>query len=581
MPTLGEGTHDNFPLSKNIDPRIESANKQTTKFGIREDSSVKRNMTVYSNFGFQNEFGDEILLEPPYWESILEHESTWMEQDYQHEKFITVTKSVPRNSGGNSGVQRKLNWFTAATTPLSDNGNSHYPQTFGGSSKGYEVNLFGTYMIVNDMSTILSSIDVLKEATSKFAHQIMITKDTIARNIAYAESDKWFAHKDDIIDINGTQYPTSILKWAHLSAMAAYMRDYTIESLDAALLNDPYNKGDIAAEQDYLNSRIKSKSPRMGFAKYKKSYPVLLAASAKESLIDDERYRDHKILAKEFTPYNSNPFEPQVELEFSDVVVFTDINPIMLERKLTDQTDDIIETEVAIMHSQGSFGRVELAGETSVRFISKAPGSSGTADPLDRISTMGWKAWIGYVLWQDGGIQTIEYLKYDTGVIARLEESEADPAQDLPYDHAAYASKTWLAGDTHRQFGLESNTYSAGTDSGTDAIDLALTWTSEADAVIYNDRHSGNGDYVGDGIAIVTNIKTPIASGGTEDLVTTSNEVETLGGFQTETDNEAETNAQGDNDPLAQIEAQAKADQTKADKEAKKLAGKEAKTEFK
>ena len=57
--------------------------------------------------------------------------------------FVSGTLTIPANSGGNTGVARRIDNLSAATTSLTDDTNSHYGQVLSGTSRAYEVNIFG------------------------------------------------------------------------------------------------------------------------------------------------------------------------------------------------------------------------------------------------------------------------------------------------------------------------------------------------------------------------------------------------------------------------------------------------------
>lgn len=142
------------------------------------------------------------------------------------------------------------------------------------------------------------------------SHQVAYTRDTLAREYAYADADKYYATQDDANSTPGTHQAFGSLKLADLEAITLKMEYQTKLRPDARLAQQ-------GKDSEYLDpaTMIADPAPRRPMASHGSKYGVLVGMSGMLQILEDERFQANAVLAKDYNPFATDMTRPNEVLQ--------------------------------------------------------------------------------------------------------------------------------------------------------------------------------------------------------------------------------------------------------------------------
>ena len=257
-----------------------------------------------------------------------------------HNQFA-ATKGLPAG-GGKTVEWRKFGAFDKALTPLTEG----VTPDGSGISVSYitkELEQYGDYTTVSDMLDLTAIDDVVLEITDRHGANMGLTLDTVTRNEIVQGNQVIYAPKADGTEIT--------------------------------------SRGNLSAEcklTGELVAKAATQLKKMNAPKIDGKYICIIHPSVAFDLRQDEAW-----LA-------AHQYAGTTELYSGEIGELHGVRFVeTTEAKIWKEGKDGCAVYACLFLGKGAYGVVDLSEGTEV--IVKPRGSSGTADPLDQRSTVGWK----------------------------------------------------------------------------------------------------------------------------------------------------------------------------------------------
>jgi len=299
-------------------------------------------------------------------------------QTYYDRKMITDMKPklvhyqygqkrpLPKQNG--KQVQfRKWTPFAAATTALTE-GVVPDGQALSMTAVNATVKQYGGYVTVTDMLDMTALDPVVNDSVELMADQGALSIDTLTRDVIVAGTNVIYGSKPD---------------GSVAVSRSAVTSDHKLSSLEL---------------RKAVRLLKKNKAPR--FMRGGKGYFVAIVSpdvvfdlQNDQTWLDVSKYQESEAI-----------FSGEIGRLFGVIVVESPEAKIFKNMGAGGTTD----VAATLVMGKDAYGVIDLEGE-NVRAIVKNRGSAGTADPLEQISTVGWKA-LGYAaaILQNGWMVRIE-----------------------------------------------------------------------------------------------------------------------------------------------------------------------------
>ena len=269
-----------------------------------------------------------------------------------HEQF-GQKRPIPQG-GGKTVNFRRFSPLAKATTALTE-GVTPSGSSLSVSSISAIVAQYGDYVVQSDVLELTAVDNTILETTKLLGRQAGLTMDTIVRNALLLGTNKSYAPKY-VADTNGTLVETEVTKTADLDTSAKLTVD-VVQRVVAKLRaqNAPTIGGD---------------------------YVCIIHPYVAYDLMRDPEWIDaHKYA----TPEN---------LYTGEIGKMAGVRFVQSTEAKIDKGGSDNPSGLAVFHclfiGDGAYGVTEVTGG-GLQTIVKQKGSSGTADPLDQRSSVGWK----------------------------------------------------------------------------------------------------------------------------------------------------------------------------------------------
>lgn len=269
-----------------------------------------------------------------------------------HEQF-GQKRPIPQG-GGKTVNFRRFSPLAKATTALTE-GVTPSGSSLSVSSISAIVAQYGDYVVQSDVLELTAVDNTILETTKLLGRQAGLTMDTIVRNALLLGTNKSYAPKY-VADTNGNLVETEVTKTADLDTSAKLTVD-VVQRVVAKLRaqNAPTIGGD---------------------------YVCIIHPYVAYDLMRDPEWIDaHKYA----TPEN---------LYTGEIGKMAGVRFVQSTEAKIDKGGSDNPSGLAVFHclfiGDGAYGVTEVTG-SGLQTIVKQKGSSGTADPLDQRSSVGWK----------------------------------------------------------------------------------------------------------------------------------------------------------------------------------------------
>lgn len=269
-----------------------------------------------------------------------------------HEQF-GQKRPIPQG-GGKTVNFRRFSPLAKATTALTE-GVTPSGSSLSVSSISAIVAQYGDYVVQSDVLELTAVDNTILETTKLLGRQAGLTMDTIVRNALLLGTNKSYAPKY-VADTNGNLVETEVTKTADLDTSAKLTVD-VVQRVVAKLRaqNAPTIGGD---------------------------YVCIIHPYVAYDLMRDPEWIDaHKYA----TPEN---------LYTGEIGKMAGVRFVQSTEAKIDKGGSGNPSGLAVFHclfiGDGAYGVTEVTGG-GLQTIVKQKGSSGTADPLDQRSSVGWK----------------------------------------------------------------------------------------------------------------------------------------------------------------------------------------------
>ena len=269
-----------------------------------------------------------------------------------HEQF-GQKRPIPQG-GGKTVNFRRFSPLAKATTALTE-GVTPSGSSLSVSSISAIVAQYGDYVVQSDVLELTAVDNTILETTKLLGRQAGLTMDTIVRNALLLGTNKSYAPKY-VADTNGNLVETEVTKTADLDTSAKLTVD-VVQRVVAKLRaqNAPTIGGD---------------------------YVCIIHPYVAYDLMRDPEWIDaHKYA----TPEN---------LYTGEIGKIAGVRFVQSTEAKIDKGGSDNPSGLAVFHclfiGDGAYGVTEVTGG-GLQTIVKQKGSSGTADPLDQRSSVGWK----------------------------------------------------------------------------------------------------------------------------------------------------------------------------------------------
>lgn len=269
-----------------------------------------------------------------------------------HEQF-GQKRPIPQG-GGKTVNFRRFSPLAKATTALTE-GVTPSGSNLSVSSVSATVAQYGDFVVQSDMLELTAVDNTILETTKLLGRQAGLTMDTIVRNALLLGTNKSYAPKF-VADTNGVLVETEVTKAADLDSSAKLTVD-VVQRVVAKLRaqNAPTIGGD---------------------------YVCIIHPYVAYDLMRDPEWIDaHKYAAPE-------------NLYTGEIGKLAGVRFVQSTEAKIDKGGSSNPSNLAVFHclfiGDGAYGVTEVTGG-GLQTIVKQKGSSGTADPLDQRSSVGWK----------------------------------------------------------------------------------------------------------------------------------------------------------------------------------------------
>jgi len=280
---------------------------------------------------------------------------------FNYDKFAQQ-RTIPEKSG-DIMVFRRYGTFAAATTPITDgqtpSGNQASTLDFG-----VQLDQYGSFVTTTDRVLYTTQDNVLNELTEVLALQMGLTIDTLIRDMMVSTAST-------IASTGGSNGNTP-----------TELTDETVQNAITALR---------LGEARYI-TKMMDATDKFNTSPLRKAY---------WGLAPEEIRKDIENIGS-FVAVNN--YSNQAEALDAEVGTTRNV------RWLTS-TNGFVSTDATPVYSsfilgQEAYGIVNL-GSQNARMYVKSLGSSGTADPLDQRSSIGWKIWFASRILNDNWITRV------------------------------------------------------------------------------------------------------------------------------------------------------------------------------
>lgn len=269
-----------------------------------------------------------------------------------HEQF-GQKRPIPQG-GGKTVNFRRFSPLAKATTALTE-GVTPSGSNLSVSSVSATVAQYGDFVVQSDVLELTAVDNTILETTKLLGRQAGLTMDTIVRNALLLGTNKSYAPKF-VADTNGVLVETEVTKAADLDSSAKLTVD-VVQRVVAKLRaqNAPTIGGD---------------------------YVCIIHPYVAYDLMRDPEWIDaHKYAAPE-------------NLYTGEIGKLAGVRFVQSTEAKIDKGGSSNPSDLAVFHclfiGDGAYGVTEVTGG-GLQTIVKQKGSSGTADPLDQRSSVGWK----------------------------------------------------------------------------------------------------------------------------------------------------------------------------------------------
>ena len=269
-----------------------------------------------------------------------------------HEQF-GQKRPIPQG-GGKTVNFRRFSPLAKATTALTE-GVTPSGSNLSVSSVSATVAQYGDFVVQSDMLELTAVDNTILDTTKLLGRQAGLTMDTIVRNALLLGTNKSYAPKF-VADTNGVLVETEVTKAADLDSSAKLTVD-VVQRVVAKLRaqNAPTIGGD---------------------------YVCIIHPYVAYDLMRDPEWIDaHKYAAPE-------------NLYTGEIGKLAGVRFVQSTEAKIDKGGSSNPSNLAVFHclfiGDGAYGVTEVTGG-GLQTIVKQKGSSGTADPLDQRSSVGWK----------------------------------------------------------------------------------------------------------------------------------------------------------------------------------------------
>lgn len=269
-----------------------------------------------------------------------------------HEQF-GQKRPIPQG-GGKTVNFRRFSPLAKATTALTE-GVTPSGSNLSVSSVSATVAQYGDFVVQSDMLELTAVDNTILETTKLLGRQAGLTMDTIVRNALLLGTNKSYAPKF-VADTNGVLVETEVTKAADLDSSAKLTVD-VVQRVVAKLRaqNAPTIGGD---------------------------YVCIIHPYVAYDLMRDPEWIDaHKYAAPE-------------NLYTGEIGKLAGVRFVQSTEAKIDKGGSSNPSNLAVFHclfiGDGAYGVTEVTGG-GLQTIVKQKGSSGTADPLNQRSSVGWK----------------------------------------------------------------------------------------------------------------------------------------------------------------------------------------------
>lgn len=252
-------------------------------------------------------------------------------------------RPIPKN-GGKTIQFRKFTPFNALTTPLQE-GIIPDGQTLNQTEITATVEQYGGYVAVSDLLDLTAIDPIIDESVELLSDQAALTLDTLVRDVLHSGTNVQYA--------NGKTARNQITSSDKL----------TLTEIRKAVRTLKKNK----ARPFVRNGR--------------EFYVCIVGPDTTFDLQSDQLWQDVSKYADAERIFNG-----EIGRMFGVVFVETPQAKIFAGQGASGA--DVAST---LIFGKDAYGLIDIAGSGAVKTIIKPRGSAGTADPLDQISTIGWK----------------------------------------------------------------------------------------------------------------------------------------------------------------------------------------------
>jgi len=262
------------------------------------------------------------------------------QSEFKHRLFAKK-KSLPKNYGDTINFRRFAK-LAVNTTPLTE-GVAPDGKAVSGASITATIAQYGDVMYFTDKVDVTQLDDVVTEYTVELGYQASESLDIVARTALLAGASTFFAGAKAINTLTASDIPEI----------------------------DDFRKIALAMK----NNNIK---PERSTGKY----IALVSPAVMYDLLDDATLQKYMQYGMTNKPMVDNLVTDIYDLRFIEV----------LNASVANNTNTpVVSVHHSIVLGDEAYGDIELEGNGNVKVIKKGLGSSGTADPLDQIQSIGWK----------------------------------------------------------------------------------------------------------------------------------------------------------------------------------------------
>lgn len=346
-----------------------------------------------------------------------------------HDQFAQK-RPIPKNNGKTIEF-RKFAPLNKALTPLTE-GKPPKGNTLSVSKIEATVSQYGDFITQTDVLELTSLDDTIIQATKLLGKQAGLTLDTITRNVMNAGTNvtfapTWSGTTPTVVKERTSLDATSRLKVDTVNRVVAQLRAVNAPTINGDYVGiiHPYAAYDLMRDPEWIESHKYAEPNNLYEGEIGKIGGVRFVQTSEAKIFDGEKIalgKDadgndvYSLKINNAGGYDSAVTSVAVDgatitadaliglyLKIGDAIVEVtdnDTTSITFASTTINVEDDaeITATECAagavfstLIMGQGAYGTTEVTGG-GLETIIKQKGSAGTADPLNQVSSVGWKA---------------------------------------------------------------------------------------------------------------------------------------------------------------------------------------------